>query len=116
MGTRIDLQLWQPDDRPPKIPPYFTRKYAPDAVSAGETWIVAALEPIRKNHNILTGDVFLPSSSYTKTDAYARLYGYELEKDITMDKNFEIATEQRADICFECKTKFGLTNKRHHCK
>lgn len=116
MGTRIDLQLWQPDERPTKIPAAFSRKYTPDTVASGETWIAAALEPLRKKHNILTGDVFLPGQYYNKTDTYARLFGYELEKDITMDKNFEIAPEQKADICFECKTKFGLTNKRHHCK
>jgi hypothetical protein len=115
MGTRVDIQFWEPDDRPPKPPSYFSRKY-PESLSSDESWISNALEPLRKNHKLLSGEIFLPSTSYSKNDSYARLFGYELEKDITMDKSFEIAPDQKADSCYQCKSKFGLTNKRHHCK
>jgi len=54
MGTRIDLQYWQPDERPSKPPSNFARRYAPESISPSEQWIANLLEPVRKSHRILS--------------------------------------------------------------
>jgi hypothetical protein len=114
MGTRFDLQLWLPDDRPPKIPPQFSRKYSADSLAASEQWIPAIFEPVRSKYKFAaTGDIFLPSNPYKQNDPYARMY--LLEQELMVEK-IEEANKIKSDFCVECKTKFSLTNKRHHCK
>jgi hypothetical protein len=116
MGSRFDMQYWQPDERIPNPPSEFTRKYGPTTLGPNEAWIAQILEPVRQKHKLLaSGEIFLPSSPYNATDSFARLMGYELEKDFVQQEKGETAKKQKSDYCFECNTKFSLTNGRHHC-
>jgi hypothetical protein len=117
MGTRFDLQLWRPDDRMHNAPG-FTRKYVPSEIlaSAEEQWIASIFEPVRNKYKMFaSGDLFLPSASYSKTDLMAKLVGFEVDTTVVAQK-IEEAPKQLLDHCFECEFKFTLTERRHHCK
>ncbi len=117
MGTRFDLQYWQPDERIPNIPPDFSRKYSPSTIATTEIWVAQILEPIRQKHKLLaSGEIFLPAHSHSSTDPFARLMGFELERDFTQQEKLEPATQKiKSDNCYDCNLKFTLTSKRHHC-
>lgn len=117
MGTRIDIQLWKPDERVPTVFNSFTRKYAPDSLNPSEQWISTIFEPFRAKFKLLaSGEIYLPSQNYSTNDFFARLMGFELEYNVNTSEKIEKPTKQKLDYCYDCKTKFSITNKQKHCK
>jgi hypothetical protein len=121
VGTRHDIQYWQPDDRIPRLFP-FVRPYTPDKPASTEKWISEILGPAQNAHNLLKGvDLFLPDRVYSEQDTVAHLAGYQIDRPqrpkVATDGKFLTPPEwDQAPNCYKCSQVFSLTTRQHHCR
>ena len=80
VGTRHDLQLWDPDERCPRLFPY-VRRLAQETLNSSERWIWDVLSKAVRFNNILKSvELFLPEKPYTSDNNWATLGGYQIDR------------------------------------
>ena len=119
VGTRHDVQYWKPDDRIPRLFP-FVRAYAPDMLSPTERWISRIIQRVLPTHRLLkhVDQLFLPAGSYTESDAYAQLAGYQISLPQRPKASHDLKPPEwkEAANCYKCQTPFSFSFRQHHCR